>query len=269
MTDVISGISLPHLVRSPYDSMPDSADEHWQQNLIDQLPMITAQWVQHQQGPHLNGIHDFDMYAHDDSAYAHSQYSHPSLVSPNLSYSDMETVGTPSTSGFGEERTYSYPSNLLRPPHHRMSQGTHSPNSSHGGASPREQPLSSPQLSRPGMIPRSNTAPEPNDQQANPAGFTSPAIKHSSDEDEYVPSEPSNRGRKRQRIPHTAVERRYRENLNAHLDKLRQHVPALALRGADGMKGAGGQGVRPSKCEILNGAIEHIGALTKDVSTLR
>ena len=37
----------------------------------------------------------------------------------------------------------------------------------------------------------------------------------------------------------------------------------------DGVKGEGGQGVKPSKCEILNGAIEHIGALTKEVSDLK
>jgi hypothetical protein len=65
------------------------------------------------------------------------------------------------------------------------------------------------------------------------------------------------------------VERRYRENLNAHLDKLRQTVPTLARRGVDGAKGEGGQGVKPSKCEILNGAIEHIGALTKEVTSLK
>jgi hypothetical protein len=65
------------------------------------------------------------------------------------------------------------------------------------------------------------------------------------------------------------VERRYRENLNAHLDKLRQTVPTLARRGVDGAKGEGGQGVKPSKCEILNGAIEHIGALSKEVNDLK
>ena len=100
--------------------------------------------------------------------------------------------------------------------------------------------------------------------------MAAPALKPSSDDDdEYIPTEPSNRGRKRQRIPHTAVERRYRENLNAHLDKLRQTVPALARRGVDGAKVEGGQGVKPSKCEILNGAIEHIGALNKEVGELK
>lgn len=30
-----------------------------------------------------------------------------------------------------------------------------------------------------------------------------------------------------------------------------------------------GEGVKPSKCEILNGAIEHIGALGKENSALK
>lgn len=87
------------------------------------------------------------------------------------------------------------------------------------------------------------------------------------------------RGRKRQRIPHTAVERRYRENLNAHLDKLRLTVPAFARRGSGGggieiggaKAGEHGEsgGVKPSKCEVLTGAIEHIGALDRENKGLR
>jgi len=80
----------------------------------------------------------------------------------------------------------------------------------------------------------------------------------------------SKRSRKRQRIPHTAVERRYRENLNAHLEKLRQHVPTLA--GKNGF-GAGavadqGEGGKPSKCEILSSAIEHIDSLGRENAVL-
>jgi hypothetical protein len=92
--------------------------------------------------------------------------------------------------------------------------------------------------------------------------------KGSSDEEDadYEPA-PGQRGRKRQRIPHTAVERRYRENLNAHLEKLRQTVPSLAARkGAGGSKVEGGEGVKPSKCEILHGAIEYIGAQDKQIA---
>jgi len=276
MTELISGFSQPHLGRSPYDSMPESADEHWQQHLIDQLPMVAAQWVQHQQGPPVSGMHDYNVYAHDGQ-YVHPQYSHghPSLVSPNLGYpSDMDTAGTPSTPGYGEQdHSYSQgQSNLLRPPQHRMSGSAHSPHSSHGHASPREAP--SPQLTQPTMRPvmqgRAVTDPTSNELPSKRSSFTGSGLKASDeDDDEYIPSEPSNRGRKRQRIPHTAVERRYRENLNAHLDKLRMTVPSLARRGADGAKGEGGQGVKPSKCEVLNGAIEHIGAQNKEIADLK
>ena len=279
MTELISGFPQPHLVHSPYDSMPDSAEEHWQQHLIDQLPMVAAQWVQHQQGPQMSGMHDFNMYPNQGHGYGHPHYSHghPSLVSPNLGYpSDMDTAGTPSTPGFGEpDHPYSQPqSNLLQPPHHRMSGSAHSPHSSHGHASPRDAPLPSPQLThttmRPGLHPRAITDPAPNELPSNRSSMTAPGLKPSDDDDEeYIPSEPSNRGRKRQRIPHTAVERRYRENLNAHLDKLRLTVPTLARRGVDGAKGEGGQGVKPSKCEILNGAIEHIGAQNKEIADLQ
>ena len=280
MTDIISGYPQPHLARSPYgspyESVHDSADEHWHQHLIEQMPIVAAQWVQHQQAPQVSGMHDFNVvYSHDGHAYVHPQYTHaqPSLVSPNVGYpSDMETAGTPSTSGYGEadRSSFSHPqSNHLRPPQHRVSAGGHSPHSSHGSASPRQPAVPSPQLSRPGL-PQRASAPEPSELQSARSSLTGSALKPSSDDDdEYIPSEPSNRGRKRQRIPHTAVERRYRENLNAHLDKLRQTVPTLARRGVDGAKGEGGQGVKPSKCEILNGAIEHIGALSKEVNALK
>lgn len=52
--------------------------------------------------------------------------------------------------------------------------------------------------------------------------------------------------------------------MNAHLEKLRQAVPSLASRRGPGSgKGEGNEGVKPSKCEILNGAIEHIAHMDK------
>ena len=86
---------------------------------------------------------------------------------------------------------------------------------------------------------------------------------HSPDGARAGSKSPPRRGRKRQRIPHTAVERRYRENLNAHLDKLRQNVPALACGAGDA-----GDGAKPSKCEVLNGAIEYIGTLSREKNAL-
>jgi hypothetical protein len=110
------------------------------------------------------------------------------------------------------------------------------------------------------------------------------------------------RKRKRKRLPHTAVERRYRVNLNAHLEILRNKIPSLAAcdplvgqsahdviasssyinSDANGVAGqhrltetyrrtvAGAQmGAKPSKCEILKGAIQHIAAVEQENRFLR
>ena len=281
MTEIISGFAQSHLGHAAFEPIDESADQHWQQHLINQLPMGAAQWA-HSQGPSMNGIAEYDlnMFHHDPHGYTHQQYNggHPSIVSPSLGYagSDMDTAGTPSSTSFGDVAD-SFPSvriptsNHLQPPH-RGSGATYSPHSSIGGISPHELPLSSPQQERPGISravtdpehgPRKSTAPSHKSAGARP-------LRNSDEDEDYMPSEDPKRGRKRQRIPHTAVERRYRENLNAHLDKLRETVPSLAARkGPDGSKVDGGQGVKPSKCEILNGAIEHIGSLDKQISDLK
>ncbi|KAL1306445.1 hypothetical protein AAFC00_005144 [Neodothiora populina] len=87
-------------------------------------------------------------------------------------------------------------------------------------------------------------------------------------EEPAAPKTAPSRGRPRKRIPHTAVERRYRENLNAHLEKLRSAVPNLtaaqrrkATDGADPMK--------PSKCEVLIGAVEYIKRLEDENERLK
>ncbi|KAK6434520.1 hypothetical protein LTR95_009296 [Oleoguttula sp. CCFEE 5521] len=148
--------------------------------------------------------------------------------------------------------------------------------------------LLSPDALRPTLQSRAKTAP------VKPATAVKRASKSpASDESEedFVPddavttsnptqSTTTTRGRKRTRIPHTAVERRYRENLNAHLERLRQTVPSVASRRPSGnaparpgemsaMGAAIGEGAKPSKCEILNGAIEHIQALERELAALR
>lgn len=76
------------------------------------------------------------------------------------------------------------------------------------------------------------------------------------------------RGRPRKRIPHTAVERRYRENLNMHLEKLRAAVPNLTAaqrrRSNDGS-----DALKPSKCEVLMGAVEYIKRLETENEQLK
>ncbi|KAI5210473.1 hypothetical protein E4T39_00043 [Aureobasidium subglaciale] len=76
------------------------------------------------------------------------------------------------------------------------------------------------------------------------------------------------RGRTRKRIPHTAVERRYRENLNTQLENLRCALPKLQAahrrRPSDP-----NDPMKPSKCEILIGAVEHIKRLEEQVKGLK
>jgi len=146
--------------------------------------------------------------------------------------------------------------------------------------SPNQQPGEPMHLDhtyRPPMVPRSATAPV----KASRNSTTRPTGAGSDDSDEdLVPddfqdikSSSTRGGRKRQRIPHTAVERRYRENLNAHLERLRQTVPNLASRQTQGTSSTGQptiiESAKPSKCEILNGAIEHIGVLDRENQTLK
>ena len=293
MTEVLPSLTQPFLGRSAFDSMPDHADHPWRQQYFDTMPPISAQWA-HSQAPQLSGMQEIDlrMFQHDAPSYAPSYHNGVAPIQPHgIVYShdylsDMEN-GSPSTTGYAGEtadsfsNAHSQGSSYLQPPYqiHRNSAPTSSPHLSHAGISPRQSPLHSPPQmhvdERPPIGPRSITAPEPRDRRSTASSNTSPAMKRagtSSDDDgDYVPAQdvkaPRN-GRKRHRIPHTAVERRYRENLNAHLDKLRQTVPALASRKGPG-GGKDGEGVKPSKCEILNGAIEHIGAADKENAALR
>ncbi|KAI4727906.1 hypothetical protein E4T49_04325 [Aureobasidium sp. EXF-10728] len=76
------------------------------------------------------------------------------------------------------------------------------------------------------------------------------------------------RARGRKRIPHTAVERRYRENLNLHLENLRHAMPFLQAaqrRRASDVNDP----MKPSKCEILVGALEYIKRLESEVKELK
>ena len=190
--------------------------------------------------------------------------------------SDVD-MGTPSTAGFPNDASdalqhHSQPFGHLKIPANTAS--AHSPQSSHSGISPQ---FSTARLEpeRP-HYGRSHTDPTQKRRATAPAtaGVKQPSSDEE-DEDLVPATEETTKsggggakgGKKRQRIPHTAVERRYRENLNAHLDKLRQTVPSLASRKGPG--GKEGEGVRPSKCEILSGAIDHIGAVDRENAALR
>lgn len=64
-----------------------------------------------------------------------------------------------------------------------------------------------------------------------------------------------------QRLPHNQVERKYREGLNASLERLRKTVPTL--RQEDDLGGLLGH-PKPSKAMILEGAIEYIKEIEKE-----
>lgn len=72
--------------------------------------------------------------------------------------------------------------------------------------------------------------------------------------------------RKRQRLPHTAVERHYRENLKAHIESLRQKVPLLSWPvkpNAEPSSSLLPDGPRRSKCDVLKGAIDYISVIER------
>lgn len=64
-----------------------------------------------------------------------------------------------------------------------------------------------------------------------------------------------------QRLPHNQVERKYREGLNASLERLRKTVPALRQ---DDDLGSLLSSPRPSKAMILEGAIDYIRVIEKE-----
>jgi hypothetical protein len=102
----------------------------------------------------------------------------------------------------------------------------------------------------------------------------------------------SSRVSKRQRIPHTASERRYRQNLTYHLECLRQKILSLTHRHNRSEIFAIGTSpnntnarhseephvatldkisdcTRLSKCEVLNSAVEYIGTIERENEVLR
>ena len=104
---------------------------------------------------------------------------------------------------------------------------------------------------------------EPSPQTSN--GSDGALKPDSDDENELVTPEPAqkpeavttgSKHRKRAPLAPTAIERRYRENLNLHFGRLHKAVPGL-------------EGVKPSKCEILNGAVEHVGVIERENGALR
>lgn len=303
MTAILSGGIQPFLLFQQHDPMPEGPHDVWRRQQYHQmsLPAINHYWPE-SHATAMGGMPDMDLRFHAESGDYESTFHHDAgpLITQPMGYvpdanwgSDMD-IGTPSTAGFPNDVMdgYHHMRHTSNPNHHlnlaqrhEHTSSVHSPQSSHdSGISPHQSYAQPPDAvvkeERPSLT-RSITAPaapEVRQRRGTVIAYSgTSSIKRSGSEDEdddYIPSEEAKpRGRKRQRIPHTAVERRYRENLNAHLDKLRQTVPSLASKRPAGNSKLGdgivGEGVKPSKCEILNGAIEHIGAMTKENSALK
>lgn len=78
-------------------------------------------------------------------------------------------------------------------------------------------------------------------------------------------SSPSSKSQKTGRLPHNQVERKYREGLNAELERLRRAVPTLPQSDEAGAMGQ----PKPSKAMVLASAIEYIRKLEAENSALK
>lgn len=92
-----------------------------------------------------------------------------------------------------------------------------------------------------------------------------PALQPSLMEDTYSLPESPFAGRPRQREHHTAVEQRYRKNLNQQFANLRLAVPEIQTSQPQ----RAGQAAKPSKCEVLIGAVDYIKRLEEENRRLR
>ncbi|KAK0950317.1 hypothetical protein LTR91_025758 [Friedmanniomyces endolithicus] len=318
MTGILGGIARSLLGTASLHQMTDDADREWDHQPFGQMPTLPNQWSD-QQGSRMGGMQDVDLsvFQHDPYPATYGTTATQMLPTGYGYYagldlpacSDVE-MHTPTTANFPlvaptEVSFTTISASYLQPPTTaHASLAARSPKSVHSNLSPRPRlrypngqhappptTTSHHQQHRP-AISRAATAPEPRDPPALKRNASTISDADPEDEDEeYVPvaETKSSRGggahRKRQRIPHTAVERRYRDNLNAHLDKLRLSVPAFtggarempggslgsaAGSTAGGKSGGVGSGeAKPSKCEVLNGAIEHIGEVERENRGLR
>lgn len=206
-------------------------NDAWRRQYLHQMSLPVNHW---QEGTGLmdGSMHDADlrMFQPEVGKYEESFHNDTNaLLSPHLNYvpeaswgSDMD-VATPSTAclpndvldgyhGLRQTGTINQHLNLHNR-HERVNTSAHSPRSSYSGMSPHRQYAklheAVPKEERPTLT-RSITAPAIVDPRPRRSAYTagSPPVKRSASEDEddeYIPSEEMKpRGRKRQRIPHTA-----------------------------------------------------------------
>lgn len=74
----------------------------------------------------------------------------------------------------------------------------------------------------------------------------------------------SSKNTQRQRIPHNQVERKYRENLNIEMERLRVNIPLLPQHNSDSLATP----PKPSKATVLAAAVEYIVWLEAETKRL-
>nr|POF14848.1 hypothetical protein CFP56_71232 [Quercus suber] len=279
--------------------MSDGSDDYWrlQQYYDDQQDssILTSEWPGTGQSalPQVLGMQDidprifendsgFDIDAYSDDAghpfppipldHDHDPNRHMRYGTANPTFSNRRTPTALSSQGDGlvdDSNTI----NQFQLPNSQFptQEAAHSRHGAQGVLIPgplmHSSALSSNKEQRP-FLPRSMTAPEQRQHLSLHADHSHISRRGSEEGDKNSIFQRYNSmvGRKRQRLPHTAVERRYRENLNAHLDDLRLTVPMFNRLpfGEDR-----DNGIKPSKCEVLRGAVEYITMLEKENADLR
>ncbi|KAF1827413.1 uncharacterized protein K489DRAFT_311701 [Dissoconium aciculare CBS 342.82] len=264
---------------TPFDTpehIIDPMSDTWRVSYQGQPSFPLQNWHAGQGGMHNTDLRMFQEDRFDD-AYAGNT---PAMLSPHLSYaSDADwtsdyDVHSPSTMTFGTPSSEVFPSLPFTDSKHNLqvpsarsvgASSTHSPTSSYDGTSPQVPAASLYESSRP-LIARSSTAPEVATRRRLQQVTSCPtsqklAGSEGEEEDFVLDGDSKQRSRKRQRIPHTAVERRYREALNAGIKSLQATV--VASKSA-----TGGSPIladdKPSKSTILQSAIQHIQTLSAD-----
>jgi len=248
------------------------------------MPFTTQQWSPSNAAP-MGGMHDTDLRMFQSQEYEEVVGAPSTMLPPQLQYtSDADWASdydsrSPTIGNMAMSNTELYstvPSNYmlhnLRVPVPRSSGAVsaHSPTSSYGSTSP-QQVFSRPQESlRPG-IGRSHTAPANQLRLSELIPTSAPTSEKqtaSEEDDDELTAEGDSKSkvRKRQRIPHTAVERRYREALNAGIKSLQAAV--VASKQTTGSPAPLADD-KPSKSSILHGAIEQIQTLSSDNVSLR
>ena len=88
---------------------------------------------------------------------------------------------------------------------------------------------------------------------------------HRPDSDAGCSNDEGSKSRQSRRLPHNQVERKYREGLNAELERLRRAVPTLPQRDSTDLTSP----PKPSKATVLASAIDYIKSIEAERDRLR